>query len=142
MNSSRELILEMEDDVERTVDALVNGIRSRKVPAKVVGDDSGTAVEFDARKGLSKLPLAWRKNLADNEYKTCEAADRVADWGGKAANKLQSAESYEVYIDAERAADYLRTCPAPDAVEGAWPGKPDTFSHSGTPDPFYGQDVD
>lgn len=128
MSVARKLIVEMDDDVERTIDALVNDLRSRKVPAVITGDESGTSIRFDARKGLSKLPAGWRRALEACEFKNCEAADRVADWGGKVVNKLQSEESYEVYINAEAATDFLRTCPPPpESVRGEWPGKAESF---------------
>jgi 2'-5' RNA ligase superfamily len=101
-------IAEADDpDPKRYIDAVVRDILNQPVPAKIVSDESGEAVEFDAREGLSHLPDDWIEWLRRSNFQACEPADRVADYGGTDARLLQDAGPYEVYIDAEAAERFV-----------------------------------
>jgi RNA polymerase-binding transcription factor DksA len=94
----------------RVVANEVRDIAKKPVPAKIVSDETGETVEFDARKGLAGLlhrsPEAIQR-LIKNEFQGCEEADRVADWGGDAVNNVQSKGPYEVYISFDEADSFL-----------------------------------
>jgi transcription elongation factor Elf1 len=86
---------------------LAKEIQSMSVRAKIVGDETGRTAFFDAKEGLCHLTDEWIEWLRREHFRTCEPADRVADFGGDTVRAIQDTESYEVYIDEESAEAYI-----------------------------------
>jgi hypothetical protein len=80
---------------------------SKPVLARIISDETGQSADFDAREGLNHCTDAMIEELRSEDFKTCEVADRVADYGGTKVNYLQSRGPYEVYIDAAAAEEYI-----------------------------------
>jgi hypothetical protein len=114
------------DDPDDLTDRYVEEIRAKPVPARIVSDDGSHTVNFDARPGLDALPDKWVEWLRKEDFRSCEAADRLADYGGPEVNAIQDAGPYEVFVlDVNAAEEYLQvrrsTSEPPPEAEGRMP---------------------